>query len=329
MNCITDKQGFSLIEIAIVLVIAGLLVGMGAGMVGPLTKRVKINETKNIIDAAVETNISFGASANSLPDAATFPTIVRMSDDTWRNSLNYIFDDNLSNPSTGGICGRSSTLLTINNCFSAGCGSPNVIANVAYIILSSGGNFNNQTEANAAVSVATTINVYDTGVSVDNYSGGGDPSNVEPYDDIVSWITLNELRIKTGCTGPPIKILNNDLPSGKNGSAYSANIYADGGVPLPDGLDTDSEPDYKWCWEDDPIKGAPAGISFDCNGGLLVSATCGPLSGNWLSCTSLMLSNTPTVNDNFSLTFFVRDDNASSGTNDNIAEKTIVMTINL
>ena len=72
-NRLNGSHGFTLIELAIVLVIVGLLLGMGAGMVGTLTKRAKLYENRNIIDAAVESLISYSASNNDLPDVATFP----------------------------------------------------------------------------------------------------------------------------------------------------------------------------------------------------------------------------------------------------------------
>ncbi len=323
-SLVTDK-GFTLIELAIVLVIMGLLVGMGAGLVGPLTKRAKVYETKEIMNAAVESVVSFGASSNSLPDAAEFTSTVRTPNDTWTRPLNYIFDSNL----TGGICGRRSTNITVNICPDAGCSSPQAINDVAFIILSSGENYNNQTEGDPT---ATTINVYTQGVDIDNYAT--DMSRTEPYDDIVKWITLGELRIKTGCVGPQIKILNNELPSGKDGSPYSADVYADSGVPFADSSsDTDSQPDYEWCWlpDPDPLKNPPAGITFTCDislGSLSSSSTCGLTTGTWQRCTSLSLGGPPSAPNNYKLTFFTRDNSDPSGTNDNIAQKTIVLTIN-
>jgi len=44
--------GFTLVEIAVVLVIIGLLVGMGAGLLGPLTRRSKLSEARGRIEAA-------------------------------------------------------------------------------------------------------------------------------------------------------------------------------------------------------------------------------------------------------------------------------------
>ena len=220
-----SQKGFTLIEIAIVLVIVGLLLGMGASMIGPLTRRAKVAETKELINSAVESVISYVATTGSLPDSATFPTIVRKPNDVWSNSLNYIYDTNL----TSNICGRTSTAITINECFDVGCTTPVTINDVAFLIVSGGENFNNQTEGDPAAT--GTINVYTLDLGVDGYAG--DESTTEPYDDIVKWITIRELTAKVDCSGSELRILNNELPRGTEGVAYpySATVFAEGGVP--------------------------------------------------------------------------------------------------
>jgi len=55
------QKGLTLVEVAIVLVILGLLIGLGASLIGPLTKRAKITETRDIVNAAVESVIGFAA----------------------------------------------------------------------------------------------------------------------------------------------------------------------------------------------------------------------------------------------------------------------------
>lgn len=326
-NTEKHQKGFTLIEIAIVLVIVGLLIGMGASLMGPLTQRVKNNETKEIVNAAVESLQSYGASNNELPDTASFPTVVRKPDDVWGKSLYYLLDDNLTDSTIGGICGRKSTDLTINICSDAGCSSPAAISNVAFIVLSSGGNFNNQTAGTQSVISSTTINLYDIGVSMDNYTT--DMNRVEANDDIARWITIDELRAKAGCVGAQLRIINNELPYGFQGSTYSASMFADGGVPFADGAgDTDTEVDYEWCWQEDPINNSPSGINFSCDGAIAFSATCNLITGTWEQCTSLIISGAASATGSYKLTFFARDENDSSGTDDNIAQKAFVLTIN-
>jgi prepilin-type N-terminal cleavage/methylation domain-containing protein len=55
------NKGLTLIEVAIVLIILGLLIGLGAGLLGMLIKRAKIIENKEAVDAALEALISYAA----------------------------------------------------------------------------------------------------------------------------------------------------------------------------------------------------------------------------------------------------------------------------
>ena len=49
-----NHKGFTLIEIAVVLIIVGLLIGFGASMVRPLFERSRRIETQESVKAAVE-----------------------------------------------------------------------------------------------------------------------------------------------------------------------------------------------------------------------------------------------------------------------------------
>ncbi len=311
------QKGFTLIELAIVLVILGLLLGTGTGIVGMLTKRAKLHETRNIITTGIESLISYSASNNSLPDLATFPTVVGNPNDVWGKSLYYITDDDLMNSADGGICGRKTTQLQLSNCPTTGCGSPtNTVNNVAFIIISGSANFNNQTivPATNPVTSSETVKHYSQGLVLDDYVT--DMNRAEPYDDVVKWVTLDELRMKAGCEASQIRIVNNELPYGYEGSAYTATVFGDGGVPYASGGT------YRWCREQSANTGltfAPATLDNDCT-------TLG--EGSWGQADEIVISGTPATSGSFSLTFFIRDDNDDGGINDNIAQKTLVMTIN-
>ncbi len=313
INYTKVEKGFTLVELAIVLVIVGLMVGMGASLIGPLTQRAKLHETKEIITAATESLIGNAASRNVLPvDTAAFAALIRKANDTWGRDLIYELDPNLADDSIGGICGRSSTALTLNICDDASCTTFDQRSNVAFIIISSGPNLNIQTDIEPE-----PILVYDPGITVDDYSGGVDVINLQAYDDIYKWVTLDELRIKAGCKGAQLNIVNNEIPFGYQGSSYSATIFADGGVPY------DSGGDYMWCRQ-----GSPDGLIFTPDASLADCRASGDPDNEWAQATTTVISGVPTVAGSYSITFFVRDENDDSGVADNIAERTMVLTVN-
>jgi hypothetical protein len=140
----------------------------------------------------------------------------------------------------------------------------------------------------------------------------------EVYDDIVAWVTIDELRIKAGCTGSPLKIVTESLYQGTAFSAYSATVIADGGVPYSSGGS------YKWCRQE---SAPPAGLTFTPS--TEISDCLGLDEALWTQADEMVISGTPLLAGTFPFKFFVRDDNDSSGTDDNIAKKSFIITINL
>ncbi len=312
---ITNKTSFTLVEIAIVLVIIGLLVGLGAGLMGPLTKRAKYNETKETMSAAIESVISFAAANNRVPTTSEFPTAVRNPRDAWTKDLYYIPDADLDDLNAGGICGRKTTNLTV--CRDAACTVSTNISNVVFIVISGAENYNIQSGTITGAPCPagqTCVRVYDVDTpGIDDYAT--DMNRPESYDDIVKWITLDELRIKAGCTGTQLKILNNEMPAGFQNSAYNAVISADGGVPFSLGGK------YRWCRQESTSTGLtfnPPALNANCSG--LAEAS-------WGQADNITISGTPTLSGNFNFIFFVRDNNDPSGANDNITQKAFVLTI--
>jgi len=309
------NEGFSLVEVAIVLVIVGIIIGIGSGLLGPLVKRAKYNESKDIVNTAVESVVSYGASRNKLPITGDFTSTISNPNDAWQKSLFYVVDSNLTDTALGGICGRKTTNLTVKICPDLTCASPtSTINNVAFIVLSGGGDYNNQTSGTQAVTSATTVKVFETDYVVDNYTGDMDRS--EAYDDIVEWVGINELRTKVNCTGAALRILNNELPFTTSGDTYSASIFADGGVPFSSGGD------YRWCRQESASSGltfTPSTLSTNCSG---------LAEGSWSQGDDLVLSGTSSTAGTYNLNFFVRDNNDSSSTDDNIAQRSLVLTVN-
>ena len=66
------RPGFTLIGVAIILVLIGVLLASGARFMGSRVKRSKILETKKTIDAAEESLVIYGSSNNELPASGSF-----------------------------------------------------------------------------------------------------------------------------------------------------------------------------------------------------------------------------------------------------------------
>ncbi|MBU4052854.1 MAG: type II secretion system GspH family protein, partial [Proteobacteria bacterium] len=85
---VQNNRGFTLIELAIVMVIVGLLAGFGASMIVPLSVRAKRMETTEAVNVATEAVIGYAAAHNGrLPTVGEFPGIIGKYKDAWRKPL--------------------------------------------------------------------------------------------------------------------------------------------------------------------------------------------------------------------------------------------------
>jgi prepilin-type N-terminal cleavage/methylation domain-containing protein len=213
MHNYNNHNGFTLIELSIVLIVLGMLVALGGGIIGPLTNFIKVRETRDIQDSATQSIISWASSKNSIPTASGFPTAAKSSKDAWGREFVYRYYSSIStsSPTKDTICGLRSTTLTLQT-----TDPPATMPNVALVILSGAENATLKSTLNGTL-ITTSGNATGT-ITVTG-----------PNGDLVRWVTLDELRSKIGCQGAPLKIINNELPYANYSANYSATITADGG----------------------------------------------------------------------------------------------------
>lgn len=323
-----NNKGFTLVELAIVLIIVGMLVGVGSGMMGMLTTAIKVREAKELQDASVQSIISWASANNNIPNAAGFPTAAKTPQDSWGREFIYLYENRLysASPTKDTICGRRSTDLTIQTTDPAA-----TIANVAFVVISPSDDATVETTltATAAPAVAATFNGAASGPAIALAARGSATGTIvvnANNTDIVRWVTLDELRSKVGCQGAPMKIINNELPYGYNGVAYSATVFADGGVKFTGGTGN-----YRWCIEN-TAGVVPAGMTFTSNIGAAAipfNTDClGLAEASWVLADNVLIGGAPTAIGSNTLTVYARDNNDTAGTNDNIANKPFVFTIN-
>lgn len=320
----TDRNGFTLVELAVSLVVIGLLIGLGTAMVGPLMSAIKVRESRENLGAAVESINSWASSNNRLPDVAggtsDFKGVVRTPADAWGRDFIYLYDcrfastDSVACPGAAPaitkdtICGRRTTNITLTD-HNTGAS----IQNVVYAVFS-------QSDDAAANSTFSACPPSGTAVSSGPRTATT-PVCADTANDLVRWATLDELRTKVGCQGPQLRIVNNELPYGSLSSPYpDVYVVADGGL---------GSSNYQWCVETTSAS-APATLAFRQNSATgaalltIFSSNCSTHT-TWGSATQLVVNGTPTIGGSHYFKIFVRDGATAAANN---ANKSFVLTIN-
>lgn len=200
----TDKQlrlsaGFTLIEMAIVMIVLGLIAGSILPLLETVIKRDKVSESKSIVKTARDELIGYILLNKKLPDQATFQSQIGHTIDAWQQDLFYIpaWDPNASSD----ICSLTSTTFSV--CLDGNCSASNKKPNVLFIIGSKGSNFNRQTEDPKNLDTDSTdkeVRIYSYSVQVDNYTVGNDPNRPQDnFDDIVEFEQLNRILPMLDC----------------------------------------------------------------------------------------------------------------------------------
>ena len=202
-------QGFTLIEIAMVLVIVGLLIGVGTALLGPLIKQAKYKQSLETVKAAKEAVIGFALNSGRLPTAAEVPAITK-NVDAWNTNLFYYPDPALTGANL--CCAVTSGFQVEDRCptgQNCGTGDPCCKTGTAFIIYSLGENHADETDKSPLV---PRFKILQYGTN---------------YDDIVEYVDLARLRQELSCSA--VEIRTSSLPAGTEDMAYNTQIQGFGG----------------------------------------------------------------------------------------------------
>ncbi len=194
MSSANKSRGFTLVEIAIVLVILGLILGTLAPLMVGLIKKDKLEDGRQTVQRARDEIIGY-AMINSGRLPANISAISH-NIDPWDEQLILISAPGLSSSS---VCSTNSTSLSIIIYRAAGagtCASGSLKQDMAFVILSKGPDYNRQISAPSSGRVA----ILDYGCTGDLYlaDNNGVGSN-RPFDDIYDYVSLQELKARL-CT---------------------------------------------------------------------------------------------------------------------------------
>ncbi len=201
------KKAFTLVEMAIVLVIIGLLVGLVAPIVTDLVKREKVTNARDYVEQVKDEIIGFAIINKHLPSSTELGTKV----DAYGNTLEYHASSDMQAQDFCSSVPADSTLFTVTE--HQPVSGTNVYNGVAFVISSAGRNLLNEYSV-----VGQDVTTYDP-----RAWGETSPSTDQAeYDDIVEYVTFNYLKNKvcssssSGFTPP-----GSDTSFGNDPQSYS------------------------------------------------------------------------------------------------------------
>ncbi|MBT8764139.1 prepilin-type N-terminal cleavage/methylation domain-containing protein [Desulfohalobiaceae bacterium Ax17] len=196
----STKRGFTLVEMAIIIVIIGLIASMIVPAIVKSIKRDRLTNARRLVRIARDEIVGYAVMNGKLPSS---PDQIGHGEEIfgkgtlfYRPASNLLADDS--------ICSQDNSTLSVI------LGS-DTRDNVAFVIASKGENFNLQLGNNT-----DDVTIYEYGQKVDDYPE--DVDRPEPYDDIVEYVTLGYLKQKicTSASGSESGPLGADISFAQN-----------------------------------------------------------------------------------------------------------------
>lgn len=148
-----NENGFTLIEMAIVLIVIGLLVGLGAQMLGTMTKRSLVTNTIQITKTTYESILGYAISNKKLP--ANLNVLGVRTTDAYNRNIEYYVAPEFT---TTSFCTNNGTYLLLDDSSSGATISK---TNIAFLIFSDGEDKTNSTGTASTFTVKAQSNTYD------------------------------------------------------------------------------------------------------------------------------------------------------------------------
>ena len=179
-----SKSAFTLVEMAMVLIIMGIIVGSSTKIFASMSKNAKLHETKELLKQMSLDIEGFTQAFNRLPTKKELLAFRIESKDAWGKEINYVSSKEL----TTNLCNKTQTFLRQKQ-------NEKSVQNLAFFLISSGPNRNMQTSVETA-----EIKTVQTALQSQQVDFNTDTINrVEAYDDLYLTRTLWSLQATLHC----------------------------------------------------------------------------------------------------------------------------------
>ena len=179
------RSGFTLVEMAMVLIIMGIIVGSSSKIFTTFSKNAKLQESKELLKQISLDIEGFAKAFNRLPKKKELMDFRMQTKDSWGKEILYLPAKEL----TDNLCHKSSSSLHHTE-------NQKVVKNIAFILVTSGANRNMQTSIDKV-----DITMVETALRSEKVDFDKDTiDRVEPYDDFYLTRSLWSLQAQIQCS---------------------------------------------------------------------------------------------------------------------------------
>ena len=179
-----SKSAFTLVEMAMVLIIMGIIVGSSTKIFASMSKNAKLQETKELLKQISLDIEGFTQAFNRLPSKKELLNFRIESKDSWGKEIAYFTTKAL----TKNLCGKTQTSLMQKQ-------NDKIVQNVAFFLVSSGANRNMQT----SIEKTKVITIHTAARSEHVDFNANKINRIEAYDDLYTTRTLWSVQARLDC----------------------------------------------------------------------------------------------------------------------------------